>query len=85
MRKISADEHPPSAVVVNSGAPGAVHRREVRADMSGVFLVMTLALTVLASCSHPLRLDPQRQYQQELQQRQQECLERGGNPRDCRP
>jgi hypothetical protein len=47
--------------------------------MSAIALTLTLLLT---GCSHPLRLDPHRQ---ELQRKQDECLARGGNPKDCRP
>ena len=47
--------------------------------MSAIALVLTL---LLANCSHPLRLDPQRQ---ELQRQQDQCLARGGNPQQCRP
>jgi hypothetical protein len=39
-------------------------------------------LLLVSSCSYPLRLDPQRQ---ELQRKQDECLARGGSPKDCRP
>jgi len=49
--------------------------------MSTIFLVLTF-LFWLCACSHPLRLDPQRQ---ELQRQQDQCLKRGGNPEQCRP
>jgi hypothetical protein len=51
--------------------------------MSGIFLVMTFALMVLSSCAQPHRFDPLRQ--QQLQQQQDECIRRGGNPEQCRP
>jgi hypothetical protein len=47
--------------------------------MSAIALMLTL---LLPACSHPLRLDPNRQ---ELQRKQDECLARGGNPQECRP
>jgi hypothetical protein len=40
-------------------------------------------LLVLLACASPHRFDPQRQ--QELQRQQDECLRRGGNPRECQP
>jgi len=47
--------------------------------MSAIALILML---LLAACSHPLRLDPQRE---QLQRKQDECLARGGNPQECRP
>jgi hypothetical protein len=38
---------------------------------------------VLAGCAQPHRFDPLRQ--QQLQQQQDECLRRGGSPKECRP
>jgi hypothetical protein len=38
---------------------------------------------VVASCANPHRFDPLRQ--QQLQHQQDECLAKGGNPRNCRP
>jgi hypothetical protein len=40
-------------------------------------------LALLLSCAQPHRFDPLRQ--QQLQQQQEECLRRGGNPEQCRP
>jgi hypothetical protein len=44
---------------------------------------ITLIALLLASCANPHRFDPLRQ--QQLQHQQDECLAKGGNPRDCRP
>jgi hypothetical protein len=41
----------------------------------------SIAVTMVY-CSHPLRFDPHRQ---ELERQQDECLKRGGSPKDCRP
>jgi len=67
-----------------------VHQAEFYTTiMRGIALIIMLTLTILASCSRsmrldppPLRLDPHRQ---ELQRQQDECLARGGNPKECRP
>lgn len=45
-------------------------------------LVM-IALGLLAACQQPHRFDALQQ--QRLQQQQNACLARGGNPKDCRP
>jgi hypothetical protein len=37
----------------------------------------------LASCAAPHRFDPLRQ--QQLEHQQEECIARGGNPKECRP
>jgi hypothetical protein len=50
-----------------------------------VVVMMTLLVFALASCSRPYRFDPVRQRQEELQQQQNECIRRGGNPETCRP
>jgi hypothetical protein len=47
--------------------------------MSAIAFILAL---MLGSCSTPLRFDPHRQ---ELQQRQDQCLARGGSPQECRP
>jgi hypothetical protein len=43
---------------------------------------MGFILVLVGACSHPLRLDP---HWQQLQEQQRQCLERGGNPQQCRP
>ena len=50
--------------------------------MSGIFLVLTLAMLTLHGCSHPIRFDPHRG---DLERQQEQCLARGGNPQECRP
>jgi hypothetical protein len=57
-------------------------RLRIRIDVLMLIIGIVLILAVLLSCSHPLRLDPQRQ---ELQRKQDQCLARGGNPQECRP
>jgi len=47
--------------------------------MSAIALILAL---LLANCSHPLRLDPQRQ---ELQRQYDDCMARKNNPQECRP
>src|SRR5215813_14130481 len=48
------------------------------------WLILTLiAVVLLASCANPHRFDPLRQ--QQLEHQQEECLAKGGNPRECRP
>jgi hypothetical protein len=37
----------------------------------------------LASCAAPHRFDSLRQ--QQLEHQQEECIARGGNPKECRP
>jgi len=44
-----------------------------------------LIVLSLASCQMPLRIDPVRQHQQDLEWKQNECLAKGGNPQECRP
>jgi hypothetical protein len=51
--------------------------------MSGIAFMLILLLPVLHTCRQPHRFDPLRQ--QQLQQQQEECLRRGGNPQQCRP
>jgi hypothetical protein len=46
-------------------------------------VIAIVILFMLFGCAQPHRFDPLRQ--QQLQQQQQECLNRGGNPKDCRP
>jgi hypothetical protein len=50
-----------------------------------VVVTLVLLALALASCSHPYRFDPVRQDQEELQQRQNECIARGGTSEKCRP
>jgi hypothetical protein len=50
--------------------------------MSAVAFILTL---LLLGCIQPLRLDPAREHQERLQKQQDECLRRGGTPRECRP
>jgi hypothetical protein len=47
------------------------------------WLAVTIMILVLTSCANPHRFDPLRQ--QQLQQQQDDCIRRGGNPKDCRP
>ena len=45
--------------------------------------------TGLVGCSHPLRLGldgfTSQQRQEQLQRKQDECIVRGGSPKECRP
>jgi len=55
-----------------------------RGMTSMIILILTLiAVVLLASCANPHRFDPLRQ--QQLEHQQEECLAKGGNPRECRP
>ena len=62
--------------------------RVVRQMIIGTLLVwfltaaITAAIILLLGCSHPLRLDPNRQ---DLQWKQQRCLDEGRPPPECRP
>ena len=54
------------------------------ASVAALFLA-----TGLVGCSHPLRLDldgfTSQQRQEQLQRKQDECIVRGGSPKECRP
>jgi len=46
-------------------------------------IIIAAAITLLLSaCSYPLRFDPNRQ---DLQWKQEQCLAKGGSPKECRP
>jgi len=46
-------------------------------------LALSLIGATMSRCAQPHRFDPLRQ--QQLQQQQDECLRRGGTPKECRP
>jgi hypothetical protein len=46
-------------------------------------LALVMIALLAAMCSQPHRFDPPRQ--QELQRQQEQCLARGGSPKECRP
>jgi len=47
-----------------------------------VVLALMCLIGGLPSCSFPLRFDPHRQ---DLEWRQKQCEQKGGNPQECRP
>jgi len=49
--------------------------------MSAIFLLLVVLFSLLG-CAYPHRFDPLAQ--QQAQQRQQECYNKGGTPEDCR-
>jgi hypothetical protein len=63
-----------------SGSCALIGKLSGATPMSGIWLVLTL---LLAACSHSHRFDAMKQ--QQLQQQQNACLARGGNPQQCRP
>ena len=48
----------------------------------GMGMILT-GMILAFGCAQPHRFDPSRQ--QQLQQQQDECMRRGGNPKECRP
>jgi len=56
-----------------------------RVVMAACYVLMIIVLIgcalVLASCSYPLRFD---QHRQDLQWKQEQCLAKGGNPKECK-